>query len=293
MPGVDPTDEVQLKEISFGRKELDPEQEKAYQEKIAQAKKGGLSAFKGKTPVGGVERPQIPLLTNHPRAASTPSGLQDGGVVPRPAGSPTVRPETQQQIEDFAKAQASQKEQEIAEGLKKEEDQKKVDKEEDLADLFNFTQQSEAERILNNKGRRKEIEARCEPMDFEDLLMKNEVQQKVPIIPGKFEVIYRSATPDESLFIKRFIAEEKSPSEQYTLEWYALCLLTCSLVSINGALLPEHRDKQGDPDSKMFREKLKRLSKMSGYIVSDLGVNYTWFDLRVRKLLVPEKVGNG
>ena len=103
-------------------------------------------------------------------------------------------------------------------------------------------------------------------------------------------------TPEESLFIKQYLAKDQlgqQNNDNYMLEKFSLCQLACSLVSINGKPLPDHRGKDGSPDESAFKTKLTMLMKKSGYLVADLAVNYMWFDLRVRRLLNPEKLGNG
>jgi len=274
--------------IEFGRKELDPNEEKAYRDQIAKAKSGGgLNALKGSTPVGGAPKPQgLPLLVKEGQA--TAGGLQpDGSVAPRPPGSPVLSPETAAQLQGFAKAQAE------APKLDEAEVKKNVQDDDFFDSVFDFASRNEAERILNNKKRKKEIESRCQPMKFEDLLYKDEVQQIIPIKPGEFEPTFRSFSPEESLFIKRLMAREEVQNDQYILEKYSLAQLCCSLVAINGKTLPDHRDQSGSPDEKLFKEKLKVIMKKSAYIVADLMLNYAWFDLRVRHLLNPEDLKNG
>lgn len=272
--------------IVFGRQELDPAETQKYQEKIRAARSGNVSALKGSTPIGHVQKQSgTPILASQKQIASSMN--TDGGVQPRPAGSPLLRPETAKQLQDMAEAQVKQEDPEA--GIKKDiEDEK-----EDLFDMFDFSGRSEAERILNNKKRRKEIESRCEPMKLEDLIMKNEVQQDVPIVPDKLIVRYRSATPVENLFVKRMMSDEKVNTEQYLLEKYGLCQLACALVSINGVALPNHLDENDSPNEDLFQKKLKMVMKKSGYIVADLGINFHWFDLRVRRLLNPEDLKNG
>jgi hypothetical protein len=279
------------KTIVFGKPELDPEEAKKYSDMIAQAKgtKKLVPGLKGSTPVGHVERPQIPLLQRNAGGSASPIS-DEGGVQPRPPGSPPIRPETVQQLQDMQKAQAKQPDAAAAEeGLKKDIEKEK----EDLFEMFDFNGKTEADRILNNKQRRKEIEARCEPMKLEDLVMKNEVQQDVPIMPGKFVVRYRSATPIENLLVKRLLANETVESDQYMLEKYGIMQLCLSLVSINGVLLPSHLDEKGEPKEELFERKLKVLMNKSAYVIADLGINFFWFDIRVRKLLNPDDLKNG
>jgi len=288
--------EEEIKEITFGRKELDPEQEALYRERIALAKKGGISALKGSTPIGHIERPAMPDLTTRRGQQEGPAGLTpEGGVAPRPAGSPVLSSSTAAQLEQMQQAQNQESQQEKKdldeEGIKAAA--KAAAAKDDLFDMFDFGGANEAERILNNKKRRKEIEDRCAPMDFQDLIMKDEVQQTVPIVPGKFEPRYRSMNPEESLFMKQYLAKDTSPSEAYSVEKFSLCQLACSLVSLNGQDFPDHRKPDGTPDEELFKIKMKKLMKKSGYIIADMAINYYWFDIRVRRLIAPEKLGNG
>ncbi len=276
------------KEVVFGEKMISNAEKLDYQRRIENSRNKSVNAVKGSEPVGREPRPVMPDFSKirTPKEAASP--FEDGGVVPRPAGSPTLRPETEQQLKEVIAAQSADIK---AEAEKKMEEAEKKD---DIFSMVDFGDQRNAtDRIFDNKKRREEIEGRCVPMKFEDLLYKNEVEQKVPILPGKFEPVFRSVTPEESLFIKKFISKEDETSDQYLLEKYNLCLLTCSLVSLNDKLLPDHRDSNGNVDDKLFETKLKVMMKKSGYVVADLGINYTWFDIRVRKLITADGLKNG
>jgi hypothetical protein len=269
------------KPVVFGKNELSEAEEAEMRRKIAEAKaKGGVNALKGSTPVGGVERPQIPdfrALEEQRRMASG-SPVQESGISAATAA----------QLEQAAKAlDTKAASTDVVEKVKKEEE----DEGDDVLDLLRGPK-DESRRILDNKTRRKEIEERCEPMKFEDLLLKDEVQQTVPIIPGKFEPRFRSITPEESLFIKKYLSKDNN-SDVYMLEKYTLCQLALGIVAINGRPLPEHRAADGSVDQAAFEAKLALLRKKSGHIMDDLSLNYYWFDMRVRKLLSPDALGNG
>lgn len=287
---ADPREE-EIKTITFGKKEIDPEQEELYKKKIADARKGGIGALKGSTPIGHVERPAMPDLT--PKGTQEgPTGLtSEGGVAPRPPGSPVLSPSTQAQFEEMQRAQ--QRQAAAPPQLDEAEIKQAAAAKDDILEMFDFSGAGEAERILNNKKRRKEIEGRCEPMNFEDLILKDEVRQTVPIIPGKFEPQFRTLSPEESLFIKQYLAKDTNQSDAYSAEKFSLCQITCSLVALNGATLPDHRKTDGSPDEELFKIKLKRMMKKSGYIIADLSINYYWFDIRVRRLIAPDALGNG
>jgi hypothetical protein len=276
--------------INLGKGPLSSEDEAAYREKIRAAKSGNpTSALKGNTPLGGVERPVMPLLSRPHQEQP-----QGEGVQPRPPGSPTLRPETVQQLEDAIKAGKAQEDTKTLSDAKKE-DEKRIN---DLFEQFDFNDsRNQVEKILDNKKRRDQIEARCRPMDLEDLLMKDEVQQTVPIVPEKFEVKFRSITPIESLYLKTLMAKELIQTDQYLAEKYNLLLIACSILAINGVPFPDHRrfkqDGSFEIDDKLFQEKLGYVMRKSGYVIADIGVNYMWFDIRVRRLLNPDDLKNG
>jgi hypothetical protein len=279
------------KTITFGADSMDPAEREAYRKQIKDAKKG-VNSLKGGDPVGVVPRPSIPLSEKAAReAAEMASAIgPDGNVRPRPPGSPVLSPETAAMIREASDAAARE-----AQAEKKDEkssEEEKADK--DLLDMFDFQGRNEADRVLNNKKRRSTIEARCESMNIEDLLLKDEVQQTVIIVPDKFTVTFRSMTPEENLFIKQYVAKHDiDKTEQYLVEKFAICQLVCSVVAINGKPFVDHRSQDGSPDEKLFEQKLKQLLRKSGYVIADLGVNYLWFDIRVRKLLNPDALGNG
>jgi hypothetical protein len=274
----------EVKPVVFGQKEIDPAEEAEYKERIRKAR-GGVAAVKGSDPVGSVPRPSIPYLQRDQEQELASALSSSGGVQPRPPGSPVISPQTASMLQEAADAAVRQKDEKI------EEEKKEAEKkgEEDLFEMFDFGGRNEAEQVLNNRKRRKAIESRCAPMSLDDLIFKDEVQQLVPINPKKFEVLYRSMTPDENLYIKRFVAKtDQGQTDQYVLERFALCQLTCTVLAINGRALPDHRKTDGTVDDAAFETKLKMLMKKSAYIIADLGINYSWFDVRVRKLL-----GNG
>lgn len=282
--------------IEFGRKELDPAAESDYRNRVQKARTG-VDALKGNEPLGGVERPKnLPIFQEQRRSQyedpletmNQKGGTPQQGVQPRP-GARGIRPETARQLEEAQRAAEQQPAAPAAEPEKAPEE----DEADDVFTGFDFGAKDEADRVLNNRKRRKAIEARCKPMNFRDLLEKDEVRQIVPIRPNEFEPEYRSLTPGESLFIKQYMAKEENRTEMYLLEKYGLCQLACGLVALNDFRYVSHLNKDGDVDKEVFEKKLKQLMKKSGYVIADLGLNYHWFDIRVRKLINVDDVGNG
>jgi len=60
------------------------------------------------------------------------------------------------------------------------------------------------------------------------------------------------------------------------------------VVAVNQLPLPSHLDGEGSLDEKKFNEKFKKLSKFPLQFLANLGVNYAWFDERVRLLFLAD-----
>ena len=180
----------------------------------------------------------------------------------------------------------------VEEANSKDSEEKEEDKKpaEDEYDEFDFEEFGRASRdMLNNKERRIAIEAKIQDeLDFEGLIINQELRQKVPIRKG-FEPQYRTPGGHEDLFVKRLIGNVEG-SERYILDYYAIMGLCCSLYSLNGRPLPSHLDKDNNPDEKLFDEKMKFLLRYPIVIITDLSVNFSWFTGRVQKLLGLEQV---
>jgi hypothetical protein len=161
---------------------------------------------------------------------------------------------------------------------------------------FNTFREMMMKDIINNEEQREIIEKRCVPLDITDLIMRGFVTQRVPVIPGKFEPEFQSMTGGEDLAIKRLVmAESKGVevSDRYLLDKFSLMAVTIGLRSINNNVIPSHQDKDGRFDEDLFWRKFDFVTRYPFHMLASLGVNYFWFDIRVRKLFVAEKLGNG
>jgi hypothetical protein len=138
---------------------------------------------------------------------------------------------------------------------------------------------------LNNPERRKRIEEKLEPMDLMDIILEGEIRQTIPVREG-LSVELRSVGGDEDLEVKRLMATE-SGSDRYLMDKFTLMSLCLGIVQINGKPLPTHLKNQ-EFDEEMFLNKFKKLTRFPLQFLADLGVQYMWFDDRVRDLLVGE-----
>lgn len=206
----------------------------------------------------------------------------DPRTAPRPPGS-GLRPETVKELEGVAAANAKPSED--------DEELKKINKElEEMDDVFETNEFGErVKSLLGNKERARIIESRCAPLSLEDLLISGSVQQRVPIVPGKFEPTFRSLFGQENLEILRLMNAVRGPDE-YILDMLQIFRLTAGLYSINNRILPNHLNKDGDFDEELFRAKNKIVVKMALPILADMSVNFSWFLRRVQKLTVVDDI---
>ena len=150
--------------------------------------------------------------------------------------------------------------------------------------------------IINNDDQRKIIEERCEPMKLDELVTQGFVRQRVPIVPGKFEPTFQSPGIGDDLAIKRLIMLEAKGleiNERYLLDKFSFMTTVLGVYAINGNVLPTYRDGNGKFSDEKFWEKYEFLARNSFHMAGSLGVNFFWFDIRVRKLFVAERLGNG
>jgi hypothetical protein len=150
--------------------------------------------------------------------------------------------------------------------------------------------------LLNNEDQKAIIEERLKPMDLTDLIMAGSIAQEVIIIPGKFWVTFRSVSGQDDLAVKRLLMQEAKAiqvDDRYYLDKFAFMTLTLGLESINSNPLPSYKGADGNFNEDAFWKKYEFVTKLNIHMIASLGVNYFWYDTRVRKLMVAEKVKNG
>jgi hypothetical protein len=170
-------------------------------------------------------------------------------------------------------------------------------------DSFDYSQMRDRtiQDMLNHPEQRKIVEDRLQDLEIDDLIMKNRVSQDVPVIPATaksrgFVIRYTSMSGEEELALKRLVMEEASSvevTERYLLDKFSFMSLTCGLTAINGNAAPTHLDTNGNFDEKLFWKKFEWVMKRPVHMLSSIGVHHTYFEMRVRRLFVAEKLGNG
>jgi len=161
---------------------------------------------------------------------------------------------------------------------------------------FDTWRQSMMKDLLNSPDQKTLIESRVKEMDVGDLITQGFIIQEVPIVPHKFTPAFKTVDGETDLAIKRLIMEDANSlevSDRYYLDKFSLMSVAAALYSINGKPLLDHRDDKGNFNDELFRKKFTQVLRLPMHMLASLGVNAFWFDTRVRKLFVAEKLGNG
>ena len=226
-----------------------------------------------------------PHLAQGPQSRMTPQPPQGDGYKPQ------LSDETKASMQALAEFQtkAEVQQQRSAAVPKKEPseeatkfDQDELAREEELRGILG---NDEIWSKLSNPVRRKEIEDKLEPQSIVDLIIHGEIRQIIPVVPGKFEPEFRSVNAGEDLVVKRMMADEKG-GDRYLMDKYTLMQLALALVSINGSELPTHLNSKKQVDEALFLTKFEHLLQFPMQMVADIGIQYVWFDDRVRDLFV-------
>lgn len=241
-------------------------------------------------PVGGPFAPLAPEVARQPGFRKGVGSMVQGNQPDiDPSGyKPVISPETQHSMQALAVFQAeAQKIQgqppatEASEKLKEA-----LDKDEDLyKELRDVLDDPAQWNLLNNPKRKKEIEARLEPLDITDVILHGEIRQTVPVVPGKLEPEFRSVSADEDLHVKQMMFGETG-SDRYLMDKYTIMQLTLGLASLNGEELPTHLDEKKKFSEDKFLKKFEKIVRFPIQLIADLGVQYLWFDERVRALFL-------
>lgn len=161
---------------------------------------------------------------------------------------------------------------------------------------FNEWRQLMMRELLNSEEQRKIIEDRLEPLDLGEVVMTGLVSQTVPIVPGKYEIEVRSFDGQMDLALKRLVMSESRSTEvteQYLLDKYTFMSTALGLVRVNNKRFPDVVDDKGNFSDELFYQKFNMVMKLPVHMLSSIGVNVMWFEMRVRRLFRAQEVGNG
>lgn len=160
---------------------------------------------------------------------------------------------------------------------------------------FNSFRELMMKDLLNNDEQREIVEERLRPLDLTEIIVNGRTTQIVPIRPGQYEPEFQSMTGEEELALKRLLMEERKSMEapdRYMLDKFQLMTIALGLRALNKNILPTHQDKDGKFNDEAFWRKFTMVCRLPFHMLASLGVHYYWFDVRVRKLFVAERLKN-
>jgi hypothetical protein len=150
--------------------------------------------------------------------------------------------------------------------------------------------------VLATKERREEIESRLEELNIEDIILNREISQDIEVVPSKLFYRLRTFNQQENFFCMQYVFDHPG-SSMYVEEMFNFCKLVCTVVSINGALLPEHRLRVGElaeeVDREAFEKKMLHLRTFPVQLMADLSLQAIWFNDRVNALFSLDNLKNG
>lgn len=145
--------------------------------------------------------------------------------------------------------------------------------------------------LLNNDDQKTLIEERCSKITLDEYVMNGFVRQRVPIVPGVFEVTFQSMALEDELTLKNLIAKEANAlelSDRYLVDKYGYMGLAVGLHMIHSAgkdiPFPSHLNNEGVFDETLFWAKFKRVLRLPFHLAASLAINFFWFEVRVRRL---------
>lgn len=220
---------------------------------------------------------------------------------------PDGMPKTEQEAESQAASSAAAQSARVGKKREKpltEDERKRIQETIARMDSFDYDalQRQMEEDMLNNPEQREIIESRLAPLDYDELITKNKVSQDVIIHtgeePGKQRLwfTYESMTGGEDLTLKQLIMQESKSIQvtgQYLLDKFAFMSIAIGLKAINGNTLPRHTDDKGKFNEDKFWLKFEWVLDRPLHLLSCIGINHAWFEQRVRKMFVVEKLKNG
>jgi len=85
---------------------------------------------------------------------------------------------------------------------------------------FDISGITDVRQTMMSKERRDEIESRLKPLDIGDMIMKREIQQEIPIIPGKLVITLRTFNQRENIWVLKYLYDFPG-SQAYMAVWSA------------------------------------------------------------------------
>lgn len=138
---------------------------------------------------------------------------------------------------------------------------------------------------------RKAVEATLEPIDMTRLIMGRGTQ--LVHLNGDIAVTFQTISVKEDLVIKQLMRKHVDETVAFYEDTKLSLNLAVGIVSINETALPALENDSGQVTEATILARYKVVADMPVQLLSWIAINYIWFDLRVREMLLPSKLKNG
>lgn len=153
--------------------------------------------------------------------------------------------------------------------------------------------EEEPEELTEGEKVRAAVEERCSELDIGAYLMGGELLQRVPVVPGKLEVVFRTITDLEETYIDSDLENYVNAMDRKFIRAVNEWSLAAHLHSVNGQSWPSTIDGDGTVNDESMKVRLKRVRKLHTPVMNMLLANLAWFLDRVNNALTVETLGNG
>jgi hypothetical protein len=149
---------------------------------------------------------------------------------------------------------------------------------------------------MSSPERRKEIDARCEPINWSGFMTGMDITQRVHmwLTPFDLWVTFRKVKADDEFLARRIITDSYSRNDAEGEIGLLVTTAAASVVSINDQKLPaipSPLEKDMDTRMAVMLERVKFIGTRDMSLVRDLVINYAWFVRRAQ--LATRGVGKG
>lgn len=162
--------------------------------------------------------------------------------------------------------------------------------------------------ILATDARRKKIESRItdNKIDVQRIMTTGNFEQTVTLY-NDYKVTFRLIPKADDQFVNGLLWDKdflkrafdissdsgfgySEKGAQFLVDFMRLAL---AVESFNGKRLPSIRNEDNKLDKENFLLRMRELSRLPNIFVTDLSVNYYWFEQRIRRSVILEELKNG
>lgn len=138
---------------------------------------------------------------------------------------------------------------------------------------------------------RKQVEATLEPVDMTKLIMGRGTQ--VVCVNEALMITFQTISVKEDLIIKQLMRKHVDETVAFYEDTKLSLNLAVGIAQINDTALPSLENDSGQVTEETIMARYAVVGSMPVQLLAWLAINYVWFDLRIREMLLPSKLKNG